>query len=191
MNKYDIVATTTESTVVAKYTPEPRKSRDYQNEFELEKDFINHLTGQGYQYLKIESEQDLINNLRTQLERLNDFTFFDKEWNDFYQNIIANGNDGILEKTKKIQEEYIQILTLDNGYTKNIKLIDKKDIHNNQLQVINQYEEGNGNRKTRYDVTILVNGLPLVHIELKKRGVAIREAFNQIKRYQMESLFPR
>ena len=181
MSKYNIVATTTESTVVAKYTPEPRKSTDYQSEFELEKDLINRLIGQGYQYLKIESEQDLINNLRTQLERLNDFTFFDKEWNDFYQNIIANGNDGILEKTKKIQEDYIQILTLDNGYTKNIKLIDKKDIHNNQLQVINQYEEGDGNRKTRYDVTILVNGLPLVHIELKKRGVAIREAFNQIK----------
>lgn len=189
MNKYDIVATSTESTVVAKYTPEQRKSTDYQSEFELEKDFINHLTGQGYQHLKIESEQDLINNLRTQLERLNDFTFFDKEWNDFYQNIIANGNDGILEKTKKIQEDYIQILTLDNGYTKNIKLIDKKDIHNNQLQVINQYGEGNGNRKTRYDVTILVNGLPLVHIELKKRGVAIREAFNQIKRYQRDSFW--
>ena len=111
MSNYGIVATTTESTVVAKYTPEQRKSTDYQSEFELEKDFINRLIGQGYQYLKIESEQDLINNLRIQLERLNDFTFFDKEWNDFYQNIIANGNDGILEKTKKIQEDYIQILT--------------------------------------------------------------------------------
>lgn len=189
MNSFEIVASSTESTVVAEYTPEKRKSTDYQSEAELEKDFIHRLTQQGYEYITIKNEQDLIDNLRTQLEKLNNYTFFDKEWNDFYQGIIANGNDGILEKTRKIQDDPIQILTLDNGYTKNIKLIDKNDIHNNYLQVINQYEEDNGDRDTRYDVTILVNGFPLVHIELKKRGVAIREAFNQIKRYQRDSFW--
>lgn len=189
MNNFEIVASSTESTVVAEYTPEQRKSTDYQSEAALEKDFIHRLTQQGYEYIIIKSEQDLIDNLRTQLERLNNYTFFDKEWNDFYQSIISNGNDGILEKTRKIQDDPVQILTLDNGYTKNIKLIDKKDIHNNYLQVVNQYEEDGGDHDTRYDVTILVNGFPLVHVELKKRGVAIREAFNQINRYQRDSFW--
>lgn len=126
MNNYDIVATTIESTVVAKYTSEQRKSTDYQSEFELEKDFINRLIGQGYQYLKIESEQDLINNLRTQLERLNDFTFFDKEWNDFYQNIIANGNDGILEKTKKFRRIISKFLHLIMAILKILSLLIRK-----------------------------------------------------------------
>lgn len=189
MNSFEIVASSTENTVVAEYTPEKRKRTDYQSEAELEQDFIKRLVEQGYEYLEIKSEQDLINNLRTQLEKLNNFSFLDKEWNDFYTGVIANGNDSILEKTKKIQEDFIQVLALDNGYTKNIKLIDKKDIHNNHLQVINQYEENEGNHDTRYDVTILVNGFPLVHIELKKRGVAIREAFNQINRYQRDSFW--
>lgn len=189
MNNFEIVASSTESTVVAEYAPEQRKSTDYQSEAELEQDFIKRLVGQGYEYLKIKCEQDLIDNLRTQLERLNNYTFFDKEWNDFYTSIITNGNDGILEKTRKVQEDFVQVLTLDNFYTKNIKLIDKKDIHNNYLQVINQYEEDGGNHDARYDVTILVNGFPLVHIELKKRGVAIREAFNQINRYQRDSFW--
>lgn len=189
MNSFEIVASSTESTVVAEYTPEKRKSTDYQSEAELERDFIKRLVEQGYEYLIIKNEQDLIDNLRTQLEKLNDYTFFDKEWNDFYSSVIANGNEGILEKTRKIQEDYLQNLILDNGYVKNIKLIDKTNIHNNHLQVINQYEEYDGNHDTRYDVTILVNGLPLVHIELKKRGNAIREAFNQINRYQRESFW--
>lgn len=189
MNSFEIVASTTESTVVAEYTPEKRKSTDYQSEAELEKEFIKRLVEQGYEYLSIKSEQDLIDNLRKQLEKLNDHTFFDKEWNNFYSSVISNGNDGILEKTRKIQEDYLQNLTLDNGYVKNIKLIDKTNIHNNHLQVINQYEEDGGNHDTRYDVTILVNGFPLVHIELKKRGNAIREAFNQINRYQRESFW--
>lgn len=189
MNSFEIVASSTENTVVAEYTPEKRKSTDYQSEAELEKDFINRLVSQGYEYITIKSEQDLIDNLRTQLEKLNNYTFFDKEWNDFYSSVISNGNDGIVEKTRKIQEDYLQNLTLDNGYVKNIKLIDKTNIHNNHLQIINQYEENEGERKTRYDVTILVNGLPLVHIELKKRGNAIREAFNQINRYQRDSFW--
>ncbi|WP_019229967.1 type I restriction endonuclease subunit R [Sedimentibacter sp. B4] len=189
MNSFEIVASSTESTVVAEYIPEKRKGTEYQSEVELERDFINRLVSQGYEYITIKSEQDLIDNLRTQLEKLNNYTFFDKEWNDFYSSVIANGNDGILEKTRKIQEDYLQNLTLDNGYVKNIKLIDKTNIHNNYLQVINQYEEDGGNHDTRYDVTILVNGLPLVHIELKKRGNAIREAFNQINRYQRDSFW--
>ena len=189
MNSFEIVASSTESTVVAEYTPEKRKSTDYQSEVALEQDFINRLVSQGYEYITIKSEQDLIDNLRTQIEKLNNYTFFDKEWNDFYNSVISNGNDGIVEKTRKIQEDYLQNLTLDNGYVKNIKLIDKTNIHNNHLQVINQYEEDGGKHDTRYDVTILVNGLPLVHIELKKRGNAIREAFNQINRYQRDSFW--
>lgn len=189
MNNFDVLASSNESTVVWKYTPEKRKSTDYQSEEALEREFIKHLQELGYEYLQISSEQELINNLRKQLEKLNDFSFSDKEWNNFYNNIIANGNDGIIEKTRKIQDDFIQVLTLDTGNTKNIKLIDKKDIHNNHVQVINQYEENAGNYQNRYDVTILVNGFPLVHIELKRRGVAIREAFNQIKRYQRDSFW--
>lgn len=189
MSSFNIIAETNEATVVAKYTPEKRKSTDYQSEAELEKDFIYRLTQQGYEYVNIKDEKDLISNLRTQLEKLNSFTFSDKEWEQFYSKIISNGNEGILEKTRKIQDDNVQILTCDNGSTKNIKLIDKKNIHNNFLQVLNQYEEERGTHETRYDVTVLVNGLPLVHIELKRRGVAIREAFNQIKRYQRDSFW--
>ncbi|NLU45137.1 MAG: type I restriction endonuclease subunit R, partial [Acholeplasmataceae bacterium] len=189
MSSFNIIAETNEATVVASYTPEKRKSTDYQSEAELEKDFIYRLTQQGYEYVNIKDEKDLISNLRSQLEKLNNFTFSDNEWERFYLKNISNGNEGILEKTRKIQDDSVQILTCDNGSTKNIKLIDKKNIHNNFLQVLNQYEEGGGTHKTRYDVTILVNGLPLVHIELKRRGVAIREAFNQIKRYQRDSFW--
>lgn len=189
MNSFEIVASSSESTVVNEYKPEKRKSTDYQSEAELEQDFIERLKSQGYEYITIKSEQDLIDNLRTQLEKLNNYTFFDKEWTDFYNSIISNGNDGIVEKTRKIQEDYLQNLTLDNGYVKNIKLIDKTNIHNNHLQIINQYEEDGGKHDTRYDVTILVNGFPLVHVELKKRGNAIREAFNQINRYQRDSFW--
>jgi len=189
MSSFNIVAETSEATVVAEYIPEKRRSTDYQSEAELEKDFIYRLTQQGYEYINISDEKDLISNLRTQLEKLNHYTFSNKEWEQFYTQNIANGNEGIVEKTRKIQDDSVQILTCDNGATKNIKLIDKKDIHNNFLQVINQYEEDGGNHETRYDVTVLVNGFPLVHIELKRRGVAIREAFNQIKRYQRDSFW--
>lgn len=189
MTSFNIIAETNEATVVAEYTPEERKSTDYQSEAELEKDFIYRLTQQGYEYINIKNEKDMISNLRKQLEKLNQYTFSDKEWEQFYSKIISNGNESILEKTRKIQDDNVQILTCDNGSTKNIKLIDKKKIHNNFLQVLNQYEEDGGTHETRYDVTILVNGFPLVHVELKRRGVAIREAFNQIKRYQRDSFW--
>lgn len=137
----------------------------------------------------IKSENDLIVNLRVKLEELNKLKFTDKEWERFFTEIIANKNEGIVEKTSKIQEQSRIAFKMDNGLSKNITLLDKKNIHENKLQVINQYVNNDGNYDNRYDVTILVNGLPLVHIELKRRGVAIREAFNQIDRYQRDSFW--
>lgn len=189
MSTFNIISSTSESTVVSEYISDTLKSDAFQSEAQLEEEFIKILNSQGYEYLEIHNEKDLIANLRLQLEKLNDFSFLDKEWEQFYNKCIASNNEGIAEKTKKIQEDYVQIVILENGLTKNISLIDKKNIHNNSLQVINQYEEKEGTRNTRYDVTILVNGLPLIHIELKRRGVAIREAFNQIKRYQRDSFW--
>lgn len=184
-----MVLSTNESTVVTEYQPEKKRSDSYQSEADLEKAFIKMLTEQGYEYIKIHDSESLVNNLRKQLELLNDYQFTDKEWERFFKNNIANANEGIVEKTRKIQEDYIQNLTRDNGITKNIILIDKKNIYNNKLQVINQYEEHEGKYDNRYDVTILVNGLPLIHIELKRRGVPLKEAFNQINRYQRESFW--
>ncbi len=189
MTQYNLIAATSESTVVAEYTPEGRRSDSYQSEAALEQEFIRLLQGQGYEYLAIHSEGELIANLRRQLERLNDYSFTDSEWERFFKTSIAGANDGILEKTRRIQTDHVQVLRQDSGTSKNIYLLDKKHIHNNRLQVINQYEESEGRHDTRYDVTILVNGLPLVHVELKRRGVAIREAFNQIKRYQRDSFW--
>ncbi len=147
------------------------------------------LTEQGYDYLEIHEQDALVTNLRKQLELLNDYKFSESEWKRFFNNNIANNNDGIVEKIRKIQEDHIQVLKKDDGTSKNIYLIDKKNIHNNRLQVINQYVENNGNYDNRYDVTILVNGIPLVHVELKRRGVALKEAFNQINRYQRDSFW--
>ena len=189
MNTLNIVASTNESTVVTEYIPETSRSDAYQSEAQLEQEFIRLLTMQGYEYIALNSEQEMISNLRKQLENLNHYFFSDTEWERFFRECIASSNEGIVEKTRKIQTDHIQNLKKDDGSTKNIMLIDKKTIYNNRLQVINQYEEKNGNHDTRYDVTILVNGLPMVHIELKRRGVAIREAFNQIKRYQRDSFW--
>lgn len=189
MTKYNIVAESPESTVVAEYAPEKRSAESYQSEADLEKQLIKNLIEQGYEYLSIHEENDLRKNLRRQLELLNDYEFSDSEWERFFRENIANKNEGIVEKTRRIQTDYIQAFRQDNNATKNIYLFDKKRIHNNRVQVINQYEESEGAHKTRYDVTILVNGLPLVHIELKRRGVALKEAFNQIKRYQRDSFW--
>ena len=189
MSKYNVVMEMNDSTVVTEYEPIKRKSDSYQSEQALENEFIRMLTEQGYDYLEIHDSESLIKNLRTQLEILNDYKFTDSEWDRFFNDSIANNNDGIVEKTRKIQEDNIQVLKRDDGTSKNITLIDKKCIHNNRLQVINQYIENSGNYDNRYDVTILVNGLPLVHIELKRRGVALKEAFNQINRYQRDSFW--
>jgi type I restriction enzyme R subunit len=195
MKQYDLVAENLESTVVAEYQVEYKRETSYQSEADLERAFIAQLQTQGYAYLPIKSETDLIQNLRVQLEKLNDYRFSDKEWAQFFKNKITNPNSGIEEKTKFIQEDHIQLLTRDDGSVKNIYLIDKQNIHNNSLQVVNQYAVETNNypslpqRANRYDVTVLVNGLPLVHIELKRRGVDIKEAFNQINRYQRESFW--
>ena len=192
MNSYNIVAATTENTVVTSYEPVKNRSDSYQSEAALEREFIQLLAQQGYEYLPIHQEADLISNLRRQLETLNGYQFTDGEWERFFFDSIANPNEHIVEKTRKIQEDFVQVLRRDDGTSKNISLIDKKNIHNNCLQVINQYEisqKQGARHDNRYDVTVLVNGLPLVHIELKRRGVAIREAFNQINRYQRDSFW--
>lgn len=189
MVKYNLVAENPESTVVSDYQAEYRTEKEYQSEAELERAFINLLTGQAYDCLPIHTEAELVANLRLQLEKLNDYTFTDTEWSRFFTGCIANPNAGIVDKTAIIQEDFIQLLTRDDGTVKNIYLLDKGNIHNNSLQVVNQYEVENGARPNRYDVTVLVNGLPLVHVELKRRGVDIKEAFNQIDRYQRESFW--
>ena len=192
MTFFNIVAQTTDNTVVTEYEPVKARSDSYQSEADLEKEFIRMLTEQGYAYLPIHSEAELVSNLRAQLEKLNGYTFSDSEWDRFFKNNVANPNEHIAEKTQKIQEDYVQVLKRDDGTTKNITLIDKKNVHNNFLQVINQYEisqSQGAKHDNRYDVTILVNGLPLIHVELKRRGVPIREAFNQINRYQRDSFW--
>ena len=207
MPYFNIVAETTENTVVTEYEPARKRSDAYQSEAALEAEFIRLLGEQGYTYLPIHTEHDLIKNLRERLEELNNYRFSDTEWEEFFKTCVANPNESIVEKTRTIQEDNVKILKRDSGETKNITLIDKKNIHNNRLQVINQYKvnaaknSGDGSQgcvagtadgaqhDNRYDVTVLVNGLPLVHIELKRRGVAIREAFNQINRYQRESFW--
>lgn len=192
MPYFNIVAETNENTVVTEYEPVKVRADQYQSEAALEKEFIRMLCDQGYEHLSIHTEKDLIVNLRTKLEELNNYKFTDTEWHQFFHSAVANPNEHIVEKTRKIQEDNVQVLKRDDGSSKNITLIDKQNIHNNRLQVINQYvigKEGGASYDNRYDVTVLVNGLPLVHIELKRRGVAIREAFNQINRYQRDSFW--
>ena len=186
---YNMLISTLESTVVTEYVKEDVPVYTYQSEADLEREFIKNLQNQGYEYLIIHNEKELIANLKDKLEKLNNIIFSENEWERFFKEKIANKNESIIEKTRTIQEDYIKSFTRDNGTLINICLIDKKNIHNNFLQVINQYEEEGGNHNTRYDVSILVNGLPLIHIELKRRGVAIREAFNQINRYQRDSFW--
>lgn len=192
MPYFNIIAATSENTIVTEYEPAKMRSDSYQSEAVLEAEFIRLLCEQGYEYLPIHTEKDLIMNLRNKLEELNHFKFSNTEWEQFFLSAVANPNEHIVEKTRKIQEDFVQVLKRDDGTSKNIVFIDKKNIHNNSLQVINQYVIGTGdgaNYDNRYDVTVLVNGLPLVHIELKRRGVAIREAFNQINRYQRDSFW--
>jgi len=187
--KYNLVAESTQSTVVGEYVADGVRVAHYQSEADLERAFIKQLETQAYEYLPITSEADLVLNLRKQLEKLNDFTFTDSEWEQFFTSEIANPNQSIAEKTATIQEDHIKNLMREDGTTKNVYLIKKDNIHDNSLQVINQYATEDGQRANRYDVTVLVNGLPLVHTELKRRGAAIAEAFNQINRYSRESFW--
>jgi len=188
MSEYNTIAENPNSTVVADYVPVDQDIQKYQSEAELEAEFIRILQDNGYDYLSINSNDDLLKNLRIQLSRLNDVIFSDAEWSQILSRHLANKNDSIEDKTSKLQEDCTYNFRRDDGTTKNIRILDKINIHNNALQVINQYET-EGTRKNRYDVTVLVNGLPLVHVELKRRGVAIREAFNQINRYQRDSFW--
>ena len=178
-----------ESTVVSEFTPAYHSAAQYKSEAEMEAEFIKQLTRQAYEYLPITSEKELIANLRRQIERLNNITFTDAEWRDFFARHLGNPNEGIVEKTRTIQEDHRKVITREDGSMVNVQLIDKENIHNNSLQVINQYVPEGGSHDNRYDVTILVNGLPLVHVELKRRGVEIKEAFNQIRRYNRESFW--
>ena len=189
MNNISLISESDNSTVLAEYKVLDKVESSYQSESQLENELINTLIEQGYERIYINSEDELILNLRKQLEKLNNYHFTDGEWDSFFSKVIANKNDYIIEKTRLIQEDYKQEITLDSGEKKNIYLIDKNNIHNNSLQVLNQYVNNDGNFDNRYDVTILVNGLPLVHVELKKRGVDLREAFNQIERYQRDSFW--
>ena len=186
---YKIIVEQEHSTVMAHYEVEAKPDGGYQSEARLEADFIRQLQAQGYEYARqVKDEASLLRNLRTQIEALNDVALSDGEWSRLLP-MISNEQMSILDKTEMLQGKgYILALKLDNGLTKNIKLIDKTNVFNNRLQVINQYE-ADGARKNRYDVTVLVNGLPMVHIELKRRGVDIKEAFNQIDRYLRDSFW--
>ena len=195
-----IVLENQDSTVMSTFTPSERNDGSYQSEAQLEEEFINILQSQGYEYAHIHNEKDLIANLRVQIEKLNDYHFSNGEWERFFKENIANSTDDIVKKTDTIQRDNVKILKKDDGTDKNITIIDKENIHKNIVQVINQYavnandntndNDANGPaRSNRYDVTVLVNGLPMVHIELKRRGVPIREAFNQINRYARDSFW--
>jgi type I restriction enzyme R subunit len=190
MAYYDLISENDESTVVAEFEQGFFASEaPYMSERNLEDQFVEQLRMQEYEYLRITTEEELIANLRKQLEHLNGVIFNDSEWKRFFTTCIAKPNSGIVEKTRVIQEDPRFTFNFDNGDMKNIMLLDKQHIHQNQLQVMRQYTPTGGKAANRYDVTILVNGLPLVHVELKKPGVDIREAFNQIKRYNRESMW--
>ncbi|MBQ9309576.1 MAG: type I restriction endonuclease subunit R [Bacteroidales bacterium] len=192
-SRLNIISRNPESTLVAEFVSDRKRERNYQSEAMLEDAFIMQLREQGYEYIQIKDEAALIANLRHQLEKLNNHHFSDEDWDAFFRIHLANRNDGIVEKTNTIQDDYVKVATITksegSSIFRNIKLIDKDDIHRNSLQVINQYVVDDGARPNRYDVTILVNGLPLVHVELKRRGVDIKEAFNQINRYQRDSFW--
>lgn len=185
---FDVMAFGGQATVCSALPKQQRRSSAYQSEAQLEDAFIKQLCRQGYERLVVSSEEELIANLRTQLEALNRISLSDKEWARLFKGWIAADNDGIVEKTRRIQRDHVYALRMDDGSVRNVSLIDKRNVHNNRMQVMNQYAQ-QGNYDNRYDVTVLVNGLPLVHIELKRRGVAIQEAFNQIERYQRDSFW--
>lgn len=173
--------------VLDKYTNIVETSDSYQTEAELEKELISDLINQGYEYKKdINSTESMLNNIRVQLEELNKTSFSDDEWKRFCSEYLDNANESIIDKTRKVHDDYIYDFVFDDGHIENIYLFDKKNVIKNKVQVINQFEQ-KGTQSNRYDVTILVNGIPLVQIELKKRGVAISEAFNQVHRYSKES----
>lgn len=185
---FDVMAFGGQATVCSALPKQQRRSSSYQSETQLEDAFVKQLCRQGYERLVVSNEEELIANLRMQLEALNRISFSDKEWARLFKGWIAADNDGIVEKTRRIQRDHVYALRMDDGSVRNVSLIDKRNVHNNRMQVMNQYAQ-QGSYDNRYDVTVLVNGLPLAHVELKRRGVAIQEAFNQIERYQRDSFW--
>ena len=187
MTDYKPIAESNNFIVLERYTPEWKVAEGYQSEGDLEREFIQDLQNQGYEYLPALNAPDaLLANVRLQLQTLNKVQFADGEWLRFVETYLDKPSDGIVEKTRKIHDDYIHDFVFDDGRIQNIYLLDKKNIARNKVQVIKQFEQ-TGTHANRYDVTILVNGLPLLQVELKKRGVAIREAFNQVHRYSKES----
>ncbi len=187
MSDYKTIAESKNFIVLDKYTPEWQVSEVYQSEYDLEREFIQDLVNQGYEYLPgLNTPDALLANVRVQLQTLNQVQLTDAEWARFGETYLDKPSDGVVEKTRKIHDDYVHDFVFDDGHIQNIYLLDKKNIARNKVQVIKQFEQ-TGSHANRYDVTILVNGLPLVQVELKKRGVAIREAFNQVHRYSKES----
>jgi len=187
MNNYKPIAESSNFIVLDKYTQEWKVRESYQSEYDLEREFIQDLQNQGYEYLPgLNAPEALLANVRLQLQTLNNVRFTDGEWLRFAESYLDKPSDGIVDKTRKIHDDYVHDFVFDDGHIQNIYLLDKKNIARNKVQVIKQFEQ-TGTHANRYDVTVLVNGLPLVQVELKKRGVAIREAFNQVHRYSKES----
>lgn len=187
MSDYKTIAESNNFIVLDRYTKEWKVAESYQSEGDLEREFIQDLQNQGYEFLPyLNTPEALLTNARVQLQALNGVQFLDGEWLRFVETYLDKPSDGIVEKTRKIHDDYIHDFVFDDGRIKNIYLLDKKNIARNKVQVIKQFEQ-TGSHANRYDVTVLVNGLPLVQVELKKRGVAIREAFNQVHRYSKES----
>ena len=187
MNDYKTIAESNNFIVLDKYAKEWKVSESYQSEYDLEREFIQDLQNQGYEYVPdLNTPEKLLTNVRVALQALNNMQFADGEWLRFVEPWLDKPSDSIVDKTRKIHDDYIHDFVFDDGRIQNIYLLDKKNIARNRVQVIKQFEQ-TGSHANRYDVTILVNGLPLVQVELKKRGVAIREAFNQVHRYSKES----
>ncbi len=187
MTDYKTIAESNHFIVLDKYNKEWKVAESYQSEGDLERELIQDLVNQGYEYLPaLNNPEAMLTNVRVQLQALNGVEFLEGEWKRFVETYLDKPSDTIVDKTRKIHDDYIHDFVFDDGRIKNIYLVDKKNIARNKVQVIKQFEQS-GSHANRYDVTILVNGLPLVQIELKKRGVAIREAFNQVHRYSKES----
>ncbi|MFI3307406.1 MAG: type I restriction endonuclease subunit R [Mycoplasmatota bacterium] len=187
MNELKTIAESKNFIVLDQYKKIEQSNNFYQSEASLEKEFITDLSNQGYEYLtNVTSTESMLRNIRIELSRLNSCAFNDREWERFCLEYLDKPADNHIDRIRKIQEDYVYDFVFDDGHIENIYLVNKKDILKNKLQVISQFEQ-KGSSLNRYDVTILVNGLPLIHVELKKRGVAIKEAFNQIHRYSKES----
>ncbi len=187
MKEYKTIAESNNFIVLDKYTKCSQVNEAYQSEYDLEREFIEDLENQGYDYLReVNTHEAMLANVREQLQTLNNVKFLEGEWLRFVEGYLDKPSDNSIDKTRKIHDDYIHDFVFDDGHIQNIYILDKKNIARNKLQVIRQFQQ-KGTQANRYDVTVLVNGLPLVHIELKKRGVAIREAFNQVHRYSKES----